>query len=34
MKRKYDMLWKDMIEVIMEDLLLFVEPEIGKELDL
>lgn len=34
MKPKYDMLWKGMIEVIMQDLLLFVDPEIGKELDL
>lgn len=28
------MLWKGMVEEIMADLLLFVEPEIGKELDL
>ena len=34
MKPKYDILWKGMIEEIIEDLLLFVEPEIGKELDL
>src|ERR1700744_5307743 len=33
MKPKYDILWKGMIEEIMEDLLLFVDPEIGKELD-
>jgi hypothetical protein len=34
MKPKYDMLWKGMVEEIMVDLLLFVDPEIGKELDL
>ena len=34
MKPKYDILWKGMIEEVIEDLLLFVEPEIGKELDL
>jgi len=28
------MLWKSMIEEIMADLLLFVDPEIGKELDM
>lgn len=28
------MLWKGMIEEVMADLLLFVDPEIGKELDL
>jgi len=33
-KPKYDILWKGMIENVMEDLLLFVDPEIGKELDL
>ena len=34
MKPKYDMLWKGVIEEIMEDLLLFIDPEIGKKLDL
>ncbi|MBS1662213.1 MAG: hypothetical protein JST68_14305 [Bacteroidetes bacterium] len=34
MKPKYDMLWKGMLEEIIEDLLLFVDPEISKELDL
>ncbi|HEY4064135.1 MAG TPA: hypothetical protein VGM30_19650 [Puia sp.] len=34
MKPKYDMLWKSMIEEIMADLLLFVDPDIGKELNL
>jgi predicted transposase YdaD len=34
MKPKYDMLWKSMIEEIMADLLLFVDPGIGKVLDL
>src|ERR1700760_4318364 len=34
MRPKYDMLWKGMLEEVMKDLLLFVEPEIGKELDL
>jgi hypothetical protein len=34
MKVKYDTLWKGLIEEVMEDLLLFVDPEIGKELDL
>jgi hypothetical protein len=34
MRPKYDILWKGMIEEVMEDLLLFVEPGIGKELDL
>jgi hypothetical protein len=34
MKPKYDILWKGMIENVMEDLLLFVDPDIGKELDL
>lgn len=33
-KPKYDMLWKGLMEELMGDLLLFVEPEIGKELDL
>ena len=28
------MLWKSMIEDLMADLLLFVDPEIGKEVDL
>jgi hypothetical protein len=31
---KYDMLWKGMIEEVMADLLLFVDSEIGKQLDL
>jgi len=31
---KYDMLWKGVLEEVIKDLLLFVEPEIGKELDL
>src|ERR1700761_5027724 len=31
---KYDMLWKGMLEEVMEDLLLFIDPHIGKELDL
>ncbi len=34
MKPKYDMLWKSMIEEIMTDLLLFIDPAIGNELDL
>ncbi len=34
MRPKYDILWKGMIEEVMEDLLLFVEPGIGGELDL
>jgi hypothetical protein len=34
MKPKYDMLWKGIIEDIMEDLLLFVDPDIGNYLDL
>jgi len=34
MKPKYDMLWKGMIEEIMADLLLFVDPDIGKDVDL
>jgi hypothetical protein len=34
MRPKYDILWKGMIEEVMEDLLLFVEPGIGSELDL
>ena len=34
MQPKYDILWKGMIEEVMEDLLLFVEPGIGKDLDL
>ncbi|MBS1665354.1 MAG: Rpn family recombination-promoting nuclease/putative transposase [Bacteroidetes bacterium] len=34
MKPRYDMLWKGMIEEVIEDLLLFVDPEISKELDL
>jgi hypothetical protein len=34
MRPKYDMLWKGMLEELMGDLLLFVDPEIGKELDL
>jgi hypothetical protein len=31
---KYDALWKSVLEEVMKDLLLFVEPDIGKELDL
>jgi hypothetical protein len=34
MRPKYDILWKGMIEEVIEDLLLFVDPEIGRELDL
>jgi hypothetical protein len=34
MRPKYDILWKGLIEEVMEDLLLFVEPGIGGELDL
>jgi len=34
MKPKYDMLWKSMIEEIMEDLLLFIDPEIGNQVNL
>lgn len=34
MKPKYDILWKGMIEEVMEDLLLFVEPGIEKDLDM
>ena len=34
MKPKYDMLWKGIVENIMEDLLLFVDPDIGNYLDL
>ena len=34
MKPKYDMLWKSVVEELMADLLLFVEPGIEKELDL
>jgi hypothetical protein len=34
MQPKYDILWKGMIEEVMEDLLLFVEPGIGNDLDL
>jgi len=34
MKGKYDILWKGMLEEVFEDLLLFVNPEIAKELDL
>jgi len=34
MKPKYDLLWKSIIEDVMADLLLFVDPEIGKELNL
>lgn len=34
MKPKYDMLWKGMIEEVMEDLLLFVDAEIDRALDL
>jgi hypothetical protein len=34
MRPKYDILWKGMIEEVMEDLLLFVEPGIGNDLAL
>jgi hypothetical protein len=34
MRGKYDILWKGMLEEIVEDLLRFVEPEIDRELDL
>jgi hypothetical protein len=34
MKPKYDILWKGMIENVMEDPLLLIDPDIGKELDL
>jgi hypothetical protein len=34
MRPKYDILWKGLMEELMGDLLLFVEPEIGKELAL
>lgn len=34
MKGKYDILWKGMLEEVFEDLLRFVDPEIGKVLDL
>lgn len=34
MKPKYDMLWKGMIEEVMVDLLLFVDPLIGNQVDL
>jgi hypothetical protein len=34
MRPKYDILWKGMIEEVMEDLLLFVEPGIDDDLDL
>ena len=33
-KPKYDMLWKGVLEEVMKDLLIFVDPHIGKELDL
>lgn len=33
-KPKYDVLWKGVLEEVMRDLLLFVDPDIGKELDL
>ena len=33
MRPKYDMFWKGLMEELMADLLLFIEPEIGKELD-
>lgn len=33
-KPKYDVLWKSVLEEVMKDLLLFVDPDIGKELDL
>jgi hypothetical protein len=34
MRPKYDVLWKGLMEELMADLLLFVEPAIGRELDL
>jgi len=34
MKRKYDILWKGMLEVVVEDLLRFIQPDIDKDLDL
>ena len=34
MRPKYDILWKGLMEELMGDLLLFVDPGIGKELDL
>ncbi len=34
MPQSKDILWKGMIEEVIEDLLLFVDPAIGKELDL
>lgn len=34
MKPKYDMLWKSMIEDLMADLLVFVDPDIGEVVDL
>lgn len=34
MKPKYDILWKGMIEEVVEDLLLFVDPAVGETLDL
>jgi hypothetical protein len=34
MRPKYDILWKGMKEEVIEDLLHFVEPGIGKDLDL
>ena|SRR6185437_6113302 len=34
MRPKYDMLWKGMLEEVMEDFLRFVEPDIGEALDL
>lgn len=34
MGQSKDILWKGMIEEVIEDLLLFVDPDIGKELDL
>jgi hypothetical protein len=34
MRPKYDMLWKGMLEEVVEDLLLFVEPAINRDVDL
>ncbi|HLZ15627.1 MAG TPA: hypothetical protein VKQ08_01225 [Cyclobacteriaceae bacterium] len=34
LKPKYDMLWKGVLEEVMRDLLLFVDPDIGNDLDL
>ena len=31
---KHDLLWKGVLEEVIDDLLLFIEPGIGDELDL